>query len=61
MENISNSFSSAEIAVLVMLFAAGVGSILCVTVIGFVSVLVHIAQHILSNLLGTKSSDSNIE
>lgn len=61
MENISNSFSSAEIAVLVMLFVAGVGSILCVTVIGFVSVLVHITQHILSNLLGTKSSDNSIE
>ena len=61
MENISNSFSSAEIAVLVMLFVAGVGSILCVTVIGFVSVLVHIAKHILSNLLGTKSSDNSIE
>lgn len=28
MENISNSFSSAEIAVLVMLFVAGVKSIL---------------------------------
>ena len=61
MENISNSFSSAEIAVLVMLFVAGVGSILCVTVIGFVSGLVHIDQHILSNLLGTKSSDNSIE
>lgn len=36
MENISNSFSSAEIAVLVMLFVAGVGSILCVIVVGLV-------------------------
>lgn len=61
MENISNSFSSAEIAVLVMLFVAGVGSILCVTIIGFVSVLVHIAQHILSNLISTRNNDSNIE
>lgn len=61
MENISNSFSSAEIAVLIMLFVAGVGSILCVTVIGFVSVLVHIARHILSNLLRAKSSNSSIE
>lgn len=44
-----------------MLFVAGVGSILCVTVIGFVSVLVRIAQHILSNLIGTKSSDNRTE
>lgn len=61
MENISNSFSSAEIAVLIMLFVVGVGSILCVTVIGFVSVLVRIAYHILSNLVGTRNNDSNIE
>lgn len=61
MENISNSFSSAEIAVLVMLFVAGVGSIFCVTIVGFISVLVHIAHHILSNLIGTKSSDNSIE
>lgn len=55
MESIHNS---AEIAVLVMLFVAGVGSILCVTVIGFISVLVRIAYHILSNLIGTKSDNS---
>lgn len=61
MENISNSLAVQKIVVLVMLFVAGVGSILCVTVIGFVSVLVHIARHILSNLLGTKSSDNSIE
>lgn len=61
MENISNSFSSAEIAVLIMLFVAGIGSIVCITVVGFVSVLVRIAYHILSNLIGTKSSDNSIE
>lgn len=61
MENISNSFNSAEIAILIMLFVAGVGSILCVTVIGFVSVLVRIAYHILSNLIGAKSDDRSIE
>lgn len=44
-----------------MLFVAGVGSILCVTVIGFVSVLVRIAYHILSNLIGAKSDDRSIE
>lgn len=61
MENISNSFSSAEIAVLIILFVAGVGSIFCVTIVGFISVLVHIAHHILSNLIGTRNNDSNIE
>lgn len=61
MENISNSFSSAEIAVLVMSFVAGVGSILCVIVVGLVSTLVRIAYQILSNLIRTKSSDSSIE
>lgn len=60
-ENISNSFSSAEIAVLTMLFVAGVGSIFCVTIVGPISVLVHIAHHILSNLIGTRNNDSNIE
>lgn len=44
-----------------MLFVAGVGSILCVIVVGLVSTLVRIAQHILSNLIGTKSSDNSIE
>lgn len=55
MENISNSFSSAEIAVLIMLFVAGVGSIFCVTVVGVVSVLVNIVYHNISNILSTRS------
>ena len=44
-----------------MLFVAGVGSILCVIVVGLVSTLVRIAYHILSNLIRTKSSNSSIE
>lgn len=53
--------SSAEIAVLIMLFVAGVGSIFCAIVVGLVSTLVRIAYHILSNLIRTKSSNSSIK
>lgn len=61
MGTIANSFGSAEIVILLMLFIVGIGSIFCVTIVGTVSVLVRVTYHILLNLLGTKSNDNNIK